>query len=77
METEGTVKVRLIRGAKQIGGVCTEIYTDNNGEHTLTMSDGVFNLSTTATPDNYKLSEAFEYFLLLRLTIPPLYPSFS
>jgi ribonuclease J len=29
METEGTVKVRLIRGAKQIGGVCTEIYTDN------------------------------------------------
>ncbi|WP_028236439.1 MBL fold metallo-hydrolase [Pseudobutyrivibrio sp. MD2005] len=29
METKGTVKVRLHRGAKQIGGVCTEIFTDD------------------------------------------------
>ena len=29
MRTDETVKVRIHRGAKQIGGVCTEVFTDN------------------------------------------------
>ena len=48
-----------IKFTKNVNGV--EIYTDSSGEHTLTNSDGVFNLSTNATPDNYKLSDAFEF----------------